>query len=93
MKLLGLHYLIYDTPSIKTERLKACLVREGATVCVTSSVITAFEKLEERRVDTVFVAYRADTATRSLCAQLDMLRIPKIYTGSSPLADALRFAA
>jgi hypothetical protein len=67
MKLTGFHYLIYDTPSLKTERLRASLLREGATVRVTSSIITAFAQLDERCVDAAFVAYRSDPATRSLC--------------------------
>jgi hypothetical protein len=92
MKLSGSRILIYDSHSNKTERLKASLVREGATVHVTGSVVAALQLAEEMGVHTAFVPFRADPATRMLCEQLDRLRIPKIFTGSSPRADDLRLA-
>ncbi len=93
MKLSGSRYLIYDTPSPRTDRLRSSLVREGATVRVTNSIMVAMQAALGEEIDTVFVAYRADTATQMLCEQLDRLRIPKIFTGSSPQADALRIVA
>ena len=91
--LSGLHFLIYDTFSFRTERLKASLMREGATVHVTGSIFAALKLAEELAVRTVFVPFRADPATHLLCEQLDRLGIAKIFTGSSLKADALRFAA
>lgn len=91
--LSGLHFLIYDTHSARTERLKASLMREGATVHVTGSILAALQLAEELDVHTVFVPFRADPATQLLCEQLDRLDVRKIFTGSSPKADALRFAA
>jgi hypothetical protein len=92
-KLSGLHFLVYDVPSIKTKRLKASLKGEGATVHVTASIISAMHQLASGRVHTAFVSYRANPMTSSLCAHLDLLRIPKLFTGSSPADDASRLAA
>jgi len=93
MKLSGSHYLIYDPPSFRTSRLKACLEREGATVAVTSSILIATRNIEARGIDLVFVPYRCDAATQTLCGLLDRLQIPKIFTGTSPHDDELRLAA
>ena len=93
MMLSGYQFLIYDSHSVRTERLKESLMREGATVHVTGSIFTALKLSEELDVHTVFVPFRADPATQLLCEQLDRMGVRKIFTGSSPKADALRFAA
>ena len=93
MMLSGYHFLIYDTYSSRTERLKASLVREGAIVHVTGSIFVVLQLAEELHVHTVFVLFRADPATQLLYEQLDRMGVRKIFTGSSLKADALRFAA
>jgi hypothetical protein len=93
MKLSGRHYLVYDAASPSTDRLKASLVREGATVHVTSSILVAQRYVDERSIDAAFVPFRGDAATASLCKRLDRQRIPKIFTGSSPRVDQWRLVA
>jgi hypothetical protein len=58
-----------------------------------ASIISAMHQLASGRAHTAFVSYRANPMTSSLCAHLDLLRIPKLFTGSSPADDASRLAA
>jgi hypothetical protein len=93
MKLSGSHCLIFDSYTTRTKHLKARLIREGASVSLTHSILVALQHVECRKLDAVFIPYRSDAGTRKLLAEVQRLRIPTIFTGSSPLYDELRSVA
>jgi hypothetical protein len=93
MKLFGSHFLVFDSTSLRTQHLKARLVREGARVSVTNSVILAITLLQDGGVQAAFVPYRSDAGTRTLCSEIRRLQIPVIFIGCSPRSEELRAAA
>jgi hypothetical protein len=68
--------IVGETPDVS--QLRACLIESGATVHVVS-VAGASLLVDQKQIDSAFIAANLDESTQRLCAELDSLGIARVF--------------